>query len=63
MIEDGRLVEDGAPRSLAADPTSRYRALLDAGEVLRSEIWSAASWRRVRVEGGRAHERPPEADP
>ena len=63
VIEDGRLVEDGAPRSLAADPTSRYRALLDAEEVLRSEIWSAASWRRVRVEGGRAHERPPEADP
>jgi len=58
VIEDGRVVEDGAPQALADDPSSRYRALLDAEESLRAELWSATSWRRVRVEGGRANESP-----
>ncbi len=30
VIEDGRVVEDGAPAALATDPGSRLRALLDA---------------------------------
>jgi ATP-binding cassette subfamily B protein len=31
----GTVVEDGAPRTLAANPQSRYRALLDAEDAVR----------------------------
>ena len=34
VIEDGRIVEHDAPTRLAADPSSRYRAMLDAEEEL-----------------------------
>ena len=34
VIEDGRIVEHDAPTRLAADPSSRYRAMLDAEEAL-----------------------------
>src|SRR5207244_3845459 len=56
VIEGGRLVEDGDPKVLSEDTASRYRALLDAEESLREGLWSAASWRRLRMEGGRLRE-------
>src|SRR5205807_936886 len=36
VIDDGRIVEDGSPHDLAADPVSRYRALLDAEQSVRT---------------------------
>ncbi len=51
VIDQGRVVEDGAPDELAHDPGSRYRALLD-GERAADAAWSA--WRRITLADGRA---------
>ncbi len=56
VVEDGRVVEDGAPDVLAARPDSRYRALLDAEAAVHAELWAATTWRRLRLEGGRVCE-------
>jgi ABC-type transport system involved in cytochrome bd biosynthesis fused ATPase/permease subunit len=56
VVESGRLVEDGAPGELAARPDSRFRALLEAETEVRTTLWSAASWRRLRVVDGRVEE-------
>jgi ATP-binding cassette subfamily B protein len=53
VIDAGRVVEDGCPAELAADPASRYRALLDAETAVRRGLWASARWRRLRLEGGR----------
>jgi ATP-binding cassette subfamily B protein len=53
VIEEGRIVEDGEPRALAADPQSRYRALLDVEDGVRRSLWSSARWRRLRLDEGR----------
>jgi ATP-binding cassette subfamily B protein len=53
VVEGGRLVEDGAPAALAAQPCSRYRALLDAEAMVHERLWSGQVWRRVCLEDGR----------
>jgi ABC-type bacteriocin/lantibiotic exporter with double-glycine peptidase domain len=53
VVADGQIVEDGVPAVLRARPGSRYAALLEAEERVRSSAWSDAAWRRIRVEGGR----------
>jgi ATP-binding cassette subfamily B protein len=52
VVQDGRIVEDGTPASLAARSYSRYRALLDAEVTVREHIWSDHIWRRLRLEDG-----------
>jgi ATP-binding cassette subfamily B protein len=52
VIENGRIVEDAAPEALAADPNSRYRAILAAEQAVRRELWESAEWRRLRMEKG-----------
>lgn len=52
VVEDGRIVEDAAPLALAAR-ASRYRELLDAEQRVREGLWTDASWRRLRLDGGR----------
>jgi ATP-binding cassette subfamily B protein len=52
VIEGGRIVEDGPPAALAADPASRYAAMLDAEVSLLNTLWGGAEWRRVRMEAG-----------
>jgi ATP-binding cassette subfamily B protein len=49
VIEAGRLVEDGLPARLAAEIDSRYRALLDAEEAVRSALWSGPWWQRLQL--------------
>jgi ATP-binding cassette subfamily B protein len=56
VVEGGRIVEDGDPRELMADEKSRYRALVEADERVRRELWSAAHWRNIRVADGRVEE-------
>lgn len=56
VIDDGKLVEDDAPQALAAQETSRYRALLDAESSLRHELWEAPGWRRLRMDRGALRE-------
>jgi ABC-type proline/glycine betaine transport system ATPase subunit len=51
VVDGGRLAEDGIPSALAADPASRFRALLDA-ETTVDARFADPSWRRVRVADG-----------
>lgn len=52
VIEGGRVVEDGVPADLLADPNSRYRALLDAQESARALFFGRDGWRRWRLDRG-----------
>src|SRR5690606_21028765 len=52
VFSDGRLVEDGAPRALAARAGSRYAELLRAEEEVARAIWGGPGWRRLRIDGG-----------
>jgi ABC-type transport system involved in cytochrome bd biosynthesis fused ATPase/permease subunit len=52
VIEQGRVVEDGAPLKLLQHAGSRYRALLDAEEAVMRGLWSKKEWRRLRLERG-----------
>jgi ATP-binding cassette subfamily B protein len=61
VVAEGRVVEDGAPRALAASPASRYAALLAAEEAVRETLWASGRWRRLRLAGGRLVEQPPPA--
>jgi ATP-binding cassette subfamily B protein len=56
VIEAGRIIEDGRPAQLAARPISRYRALLEAEEAVRTGLWSDARWRRLRMVEGHLEE-------
>ena len=53
VVEAGRVIEHGKPTVLASVPGSRYRALLDAEEQAKAEVWSNATWTRARMEDGR----------
>ncbi len=52
VIEDKRVVEDGAPEALSR-PGTRYRALLDAEDAARELLWGGKQWKRIWLEGGR----------
>lgn len=52
VVAHGRIVEDGAPSSLAALAGSSYRTLLDAEAALRLRLWADPSWRTIRLAGG-----------
>jgi ATP-binding cassette subfamily B protein len=56
VVEAGSIVEDGRPADLAARPGSRYRALLDAEQDVRQDLWKSAVWRHLRMENGRLDE-------
>ena len=56
VIDQGRVVEDGAPGALADESSSAYRALLDAEDKLRADVWSSETWRRQRLDAGRLRE-------
>ena len=62
VVDDGRIVEDGHPATLAAGDT-HYARLLQAEDELRRAMWSTDSqdeattgalWRPVRIEAGLA---------
>jgi len=53
VVADGKVVEDGAPDALRARTGSRYAAMLDAEQRVRAASWTAAAWRKLRLEGGR----------
>ncbi len=56
VVEDGRVVEDGAPDELAGMEDSRYRSLLHSEEQVRRGLWSSEQWRRVHLEHGKLEE-------
>ncbi len=53
VIEGGHIVEDGVPAELSKRTGSRYRALLDAEDVVRNNLWSNERWRQVTIEDGK----------
>jgi ATP-binding cassette subfamily B protein len=53
VVDDGAVVEDGAPAALLADPASAYSRLVAADAALRADVWSPARWQRRVVESGR----------
>jgi len=65
VVDQGRIVEDGAPAALAAADTHYARMLRDEA-ALHSQAWHSAAandaqaagpgWRHIRVEGGLVHE-------
>ena len=57
VIEEGRIIEDGTPPALLARPDSRYRALLDAENAVRKNLWASTNWRRLWLENGQVQER------
>jgi len=59
VVEDGRIVEDGAPEHLLARVDGRYRTMVESAASARS--WASA-WRSCRLENGRLREVTHEAD-
>lgn len=53
VVEDGRVVEDGSPSALAESAGSRFKALVEAEEAVRTGLWSSHQWRRIRLAAGR----------
>jgi ATP-binding cassette subfamily B protein len=56
VVEEGQVIEDGAPASLASRPETRYRALLDAEAAVHEGLWSNDLWRRLHLVDGRVYE-------
>jgi ATP-binding cassette subfamily B protein len=56
VVENGKIIEEGKPESLAGLTNSRYRSLLQAEETVRTNMWASAEWRRLRIEDGRLEE-------
>ena len=56
VIEQGRIIQDGAPHELHARPGSRYRALLEEERAVRRDLWASPAWRRLRLHAGRISE-------
>lgn len=52
VMEDGRIIEDGAPHILCARPGSRYHALLEADKQVRQCTWQGDMWRRLSLIDG-----------
>jgi ATP-binding cassette subfamily B protein len=52
VVEDGRIIEDGAPETLIARE-SRYRELVDAEAAVGESIWKGDFWRRFTLADGR----------
>jgi ATP-binding cassette subfamily B protein len=56
VMEAGQIVEDAPPGVLAAQPESRYRALLDGEVAVRTGLWESAAWRRLWLTDGQVRE-------
>jgi len=56
VMEGGRIVEDGAPATLGAEPGTRYGALVDAETAVHEGLWAQGIWRRLRLVEGRVRE-------
>jgi ABC-type transport system involved in cytochrome bd biosynthesis fused ATPase/permease subunit len=52
VIEAGTIIEDGDPRKLFDDASSRYRELCDQEDMVRRHMWSHPMWRRFQMKDG-----------
>jgi ABC-type multidrug transport system fused ATPase/permease subunit len=60
VVENGRIVENGPPQELLANPASRYAELLRADQDNHSLLWGGANWRHWWLADGRLVEKPVE---
>jgi ATP-binding cassette subfamily B protein len=51
VVEGGRIIEQGLPRSLYNAPSSRYRNLLEREKVVQN-MWSDCKWRHLKMSNG-----------
>ena len=58
VVENGRVIENGPPKDLAANPASRYAELLRADQDNHSLLWSGGAWRHWWLADGRLVEKP-----
>ncbi len=63
VVDEGRVVEDGAPEELAGRPDSLYQRLSIAETRVRAVRWSASFWRRVTVHDGHVEMDAPDGHP
>ncbi len=56
VVEEGRIVEDGNPRDLAALANSRYRDLIEAEQMVREKLWASREWRHLEIDAGKLFE-------
>ena len=63
VIEDGQVVENGAPAALREKQGGRYRALLDAEQHVREGLWQGSAWRKLQLDEGQLREREREVPP
>lgn len=59
VVDRNKIIEDGNPQLLMAQPNSRFRALLDAEETVREKLWGGKHWRRLWLENGKLNEKKP----
>ena len=52
VVEGGKVVEDNAPSLLAGQEGTRYRAMLDAEEAVRTGLWANDGWRSLSLRDG-----------
>lgn len=57
VVEGGRIIEDGAPQQLLAQPSSRLAALHAARTAAQLEVWGDPSFRRWWMADGELRER------
>lgn len=57
VVENGRVIENGAPKDLLANPASRYGELLRADQDNHSLLWSGGNWRHWWLADGRLVEK------
>lgn len=53
VIEQGQVAEDALPAILTAQVDSRYSALLQAEQLVRREMWQAATWHHLWMADGK----------
>jgi ABC-type bacteriocin/lantibiotic exporter with double-glycine peptidase domain len=56
VIDNGRIVEDGAPAQLHQQPGSRYAELVRGDRELRATEWAGDRWRRIWMADGKIRE-------
>ncbi|MFT3693881.1 MAG: ATP-binding cassette domain-containing protein [Kofleriaceae bacterium] len=57
VVENGRIVENGSPTELLANPDSRYSALLRTDEDNHSLLWAGDKWRHWWLANGKLVEK------
>lgn len=51
VVERGRIIEQGFPRSLYQSPSSRYRRLIEREKEVQ-KVWCDSKWRRLKISNG-----------